>query len=76
MVTILVYLVHSLVRGRHAPANPWGAVTLEWQCDSPPPHDNFATEPLVADPYDFSRLDYDPVMRTFRVKPVPAKENA
>ncbi len=33
-----------------------GAATLEWQCSSPPPHDNFATPPTVGDPYDFSGL--------------------
>ncbi len=53
------YLLHSLFRGRKAPANPWGAATLEWQCSSPPPHDNFATTPTVGDPYDFSQLVYD-----------------
>ena len=37
------YLVHSLYRGRRAPANPWGGSTLEWTCSSPPPHDNFDT---------------------------------
>ena len=59
-VIMLVYLLHSLWAGRRAPANPWGAATLEWQCTSPPPHDNFASAPTVGDPYDFSHLRYDP----------------
>jgi cytochrome c oxidase subunit 1 len=59
MISILVYLLHSLFRGRRAPANPWGAATLEWQCSSPPPHDNFAQAPRVGDPYDFSDLVFD-----------------
>ena len=58
-VTIAVYLLRSLFRGRRAPANPWGGATLEWQCSSPPPHDNFAVPPTAGDPYDFSDLEYD-----------------
>jgi len=53
------YLLHSLYRGRKAPANPWGGATLEWACSSPPPHDNFAFPPPVTDPYDYSNLVYD-----------------
>ncbi len=53
-------LVHSLLRGPKAPANPWGAASLEWQCSSPPPVENFSTTPQPGDPYDFSGLVYDP----------------
>ena len=53
----LFYLVHSLFKGRIA---PWGGATLEWQCSSPPPHDNFSVAPTVGDPYDYSDLSYDP----------------
>jgi cytochrome c oxidase subunit I len=60
LTIILVYLLVSLFRGRPAPANPWGAASLEWQCSSPPPYDNFAAPPPVGDPYDFSNLRYDP----------------
>jgi len=59
LVIVLIYLVHSLWRGRRAPANPWGGATLEWQCSSPPPHDNFPESPTVGDPYDFTNLRYD-----------------
>ncbi|MSR17603.1 MAG: cytochrome c oxidase subunit I [Phycisphaerales bacterium] len=48
------YLLASLVNGKRAPANPWGGRSLEWQCPSPPPHDNFKTPPRVGDCYDFS----------------------
>jgi len=65
LVLALICLVHSLLRGRRAPANPWGGATLEWQCSSPPPHDNFPTPPQVGDPYDFSGLEYDPVLGGF-----------
>ena len=53
------YLLHSLVRGRFAPSNPWGGRSLEWQCTSPPPHDNFSTPPTVGDCYDFSVLEWN-----------------
>src|SRR3954471_6248342 len=46
----LVFLVNflwSLVAGRRAAANPWGATTLEWTVASPPPHGNFAEAPVV-----------------------------
>jgi cytochrome c oxidase subunit 1 len=56
---ILFYLLHSLVRGRPAPANPWGGRSLEWQCSSPPPYNNFDEPPTVGDCYDFSVLEWD-----------------
>ena len=59
-------LVHSLFRGQKAPANPWGAATLEWQCSSPPPHNNFDDPPTVGDPYALNRVVYDPDTRSYR----------
>ena len=59
-------LVHSLFRGAKAPANPWGAATLEWQCSSPPPHNNFDDPPVVGDPYALNRVVYDPDTRSYR----------
>ncbi|HET6345173.1 MAG TPA: cytochrome c oxidase subunit I, partial [Myxococcota bacterium] len=56
---VAVYLAHSLVKGAPAPANPWGGASLEWQCASPPPHDNFAESPVATDPYDFDDVKYD-----------------
>ena len=53
------YLLASLFGGRLAPANPWGGRSLEWQCASPPPFDNFATQPRVGDCYDFSAIRWD-----------------
>jgi cytochrome c oxidase subunit 1 len=46
----------SLRSGVKAPANPWGARTLDWSTQSPPaPHGNFYTEPVVTwGPYDFT----------------------
>jgi cytochrome c oxidase subunit 1 len=49
-------LVASLRHGARAPANPWGASTLEWHTASPPPHDNFPVPPRGRRPYDFGDL--------------------
>ena len=56
---VLGYLLWSLYRGRPAPANPWGAVTLEWRkSPSPPLPHNFVRTPLVTHgPYDFHLVD-------------------
>ncbi|MCC9608884.1 cbb3-type cytochrome c oxidase subunit I [Blastopirellula sp. JC732] len=59
MVGAIAVLIYSLYRGKKAPANPWGANTLEWMCSSPPPLHNFETPPPVGDPYDYSNLRYD-----------------
>ena len=53
------YLIASLISGKKAPANPWGGRSLEWQCTSPPPHDNFKNTPSVGDCYDFSVVKWD-----------------
>jgi cytochrome c oxidase subunit I len=46
----LAYLTWSLLRGAHAPANPWDATGLEWQTPSPPPTENFEETPVVTKP--------------------------
>ncbi len=51
-------LVASLSRGRRAPANPWGAASLEWSTPSPPSHHNFDRTPGPARPYDYSGLRF------------------
>ncbi len=52
-------VVMSLKNGKKAPANPWGANSLEWYCSSPPPHENFKVQPEATDPYDFSGWKWD-----------------
>ncbi len=69
---VLVYLIHSLVKGQPAPANPWGGATLEWQTSSPPPHDNFSREPVVDDPYDVERWRWDEALGGYRRQEQPA----
>jgi cytochrome c oxidase subunit 1 len=50
----LYTIVQGIRKGEKAPINPWGAKTLEWTVPSPPPHDNFAVEPVVtAGPYEY-----------------------
>ena len=51
------YLFHSLFKGRRAPADPWGATTLEWTISSPPPSGNFDDVPVITgEPYDYEKV--------------------
>lgn len=59
-------LFRSLFHGAKAPANPWGGASLEWQCSSPPPHDNFSKTPEAHDPYDLDRIVYDEKLGGYR----------
>ncbi len=59
------YLLHSLAKGKKAPANPWGANSLEWHTPSPPPFDNFDREMLGVDPYDYTGWKYDPAIEGY-----------
>ncbi len=58
LILIFGNLIHALFKGKKAPQNPWGGVTLEWQTTSPPPLENFNKEIVVThEPYDFSQLE-------------------
>jgi cytochrome c oxidase subunit 1 len=61
----LVYFVWSMRYGPKAPPNPWGATGLEWTTPSPPPVENFKTQPVVtAPPYTYpSRMPTPQVAR-------------
>ena len=52
---ILLYnMVHSLLYGEKALANPWRALTLEWATSSPPPSTNFIGDPVpFPNPYGY-----------------------
>ena len=53
-VVALWTIALAIFRGPKAGKNPWGAKTLEWTTDSPPPHENFLTPPRVTTgPYDY-----------------------
>eukprot|EP01047_Picozoa_sp_COSAG01_P000264 COSAG01_NODE_4_length_55812_cov_1344.168109_26_plen_542_part_00 len=59
-IIMLAYLIHSLRKGKLAPSNPWGGITLEWQTTSPPPLENFKKLPVVDyDPYDYEKVEVD-----------------
>jgi cytochrome c oxidase subunit 1 len=62
---VLFNWIHSLLYGKPAPANPWGSNTLEWQCASPPPYDNFTTTPEAGDPYDMTQWHYDETIKGY-----------
>lgn len=67
-------VIHSIMRGRKAPPNPWGGATLEWQCASPPPYYNFLNPPTVNDPYNYKPLEYRDSERGWEyVHPEPAE---
>ena len=69
-------LITSLFSGKKAAANPWGGGSLEWQCASPPPHDNFATQPSVGDCYDFRAMKWDDATQGYEIDPALAAEAA
>ena len=57
LALIFFNLFRGLRKGGRAAGDPWGATTLEWRTSSPPPLENFVTEPEVsAYPYDFPEL--------------------
>jgi cytochrome c oxidase subunit 1 len=54
MLIFLYNIVASWRGGPRAPANPWRALTLEWQVSSPPPIFNFDAVPtVVGGPYEY-----------------------
>jgi cytochrome c oxidase subunit 1 len=52
-------LIMAALKGPKAPDNPWGANTMEWHTASPPPFDNYASQPEATDPYDYHALVFD-----------------
>lgn len=57
LITMFANLLGSFRRRVAAPADPWGATTLEWQVPSPPPVGNFVDRPELMDfPYDFRKV--------------------
>jgi cytochrome c oxidase subunit 1 len=52
-IIIIVNFTISLLRGKKAPANPWNAKSIEWTIPSPPPVENFETDPVIEEPYNY-----------------------
>lgn len=68
-------LLFSWISGEIAPANPWGAQTLEWQTETPVPLENFKTLPIVtSDPYQYGVPDPYAVKRQEETLQEPQKE--
>jgi cytochrome c oxidase subunit 1 len=54
------YLMYSLYKGRRAAANPWGALTMEWETKSPPIPHNFETDKKFEHgPYDYDKIEVE-----------------
>lgn len=54
MLIFLAAIIHSWRSGEIAPANPWGAKTLEWQVPTPVPLENFEVLPVItSDAYGY-----------------------
>ncbi|MFU8811527.1 MAG: cytochrome c oxidase subunit I [Balneolaceae bacterium] len=50
------YMLHSLIKGKKASANPWGSRAMEWQTASPAPQHNFEHTPVIINgPYDYHK---------------------
>ncbi len=59
-IPFVINLFWSLRNGRKVGNNPWQATTIEWAAPSPPPHGNFATEPVAyRGPYEYSVPGHD-----------------
>lgn len=56
-IIMAVYLIHGMLKGKPAGSNPWGALTLEWEMQSPPLEHNFVETPtLKHGPYDYDKI--------------------
>jgi cytochrome c oxidase subunit 1 len=54
-IPFLVNFFWSIKKGEQVSDNPWNATTIEWAAPSPPPHGNFAAEPVAyRGPYEYS----------------------
>ena len=50
-------LFHAVFKGKKATKNPWHALSLEWEAESPPVAENFDETPTVTyGPYDFDKV--------------------
>jgi len=54
----LFYLGWSIIGGKDAGPNPWGAAGLEWETDSPPITENFEETPIVThEAYNYADME-------------------
>ncbi|MGH2502904.1 MAG: cytochrome c oxidase subunit I, partial [Ktedonobacterales bacterium] len=72
MLVFFADVIWSWNHGEPAPANPWGAKSLEWQVESPAPPEDFPEIPVVvAWPYNYGELAPIPQAQS-QVEPTPA----
>jgi len=45
----IMHLAWMAKFGKKCAENPWESLSIEWQCPSPPPHENFHEIPVVTD---------------------------
>jgi cytochrome c oxidase subunit 1 len=62
VIIMIGYLTKSLISGEKAPANPWGAKTLEWTHAASPPSEHNFDEPVVVEepPYHYPAPGQEP----------------
>ncbi len=61
---IMVYnMIHSLLNGQKAPADPWGGWSFEWLTSSPPPTPSFHDIPTLIDVNDHGEREPNWLMR-------------
>ena len=55
IIIAILTIIHAIFRGKKTGENPWGANTLlSGKSPSPPPHENFHTQPVVTSgPYEY-----------------------
>jgi cytochrome c oxidase subunit 1 len=71
-IIVAVYLFRSLRNKYDAPANPWGANTLEWRTPSPPDYYNFHNTPTVSGgPYEYGDWVYDSASGGYQLRTAP-----
>ena len=53
-IPFIINAIWSWIGGQVSSANPWKALTLEWQTASPPPEENFMDVPFIwSGPYEY-----------------------
>jgi cytochrome c oxidase subunit 1 len=69
-----IYFIWSMRYGKDASANPWGAVGLEWETNSPPPVENFEKTPTVTwGAYEYHEAKVTPSLAPPKPKPEVAR---